>query len=299
MSGAATASPAASAEVFELRAGALRLALRPDLGGSIAGLWHHGVPVLRSTEPQALERARAAASFPLVPWSNRIAHGRFVWQGHEHRLAFDRADGPHALHGVGYLARWRVEPPALPGTPAAEIVLAFEHGGDAAWPFAFAARQRLQLSPTGLRAEIEVTNTGTQPAPFGLGWHPYFPKRARSRLHVDCSGRWELGPDQLPTQLVPQAGIDGDVARLAYDNVFEGTSGPARIRDERFSLALRSSLSRLVVYTPQDRDYFAVEPVSHVSNAVNQPVPGALGLVTLQPGQTQQAWMTLDVQPTH
>jgi aldose 1-epimerase len=38
----------------ELSAGALRLALRPDLGGVIAGLWHGGLPVLRSTEPLAL-----------------------------------------------------------------------------------------------------------------------------------------------------------------------------------------------------------------------------------------------------
>ena len=287
-----------AADTFELRAGALRLALRADLGGAIAGLWHHGVPVLRSVEPQALERARLAGSFALVPYSNRIADGRFSWQGQAHTLAVDPADGPHALHGVGHLARWRVEPATLPGAPA-ELALAFEHRADGAWPFDFAARQLLQLTPTSLRAELSVTNTGTRAAPFGLGWHPYFPKRPRSRLHVDCSGRWELDARQLPTQLVPQAGIDGDVARLDFDNVFEGVSGAARIRDERFSLTLRSSLPRLVVYTPQDRDYFAVEPVSHVSNAVNQPAPSALGLVTLQPGQSHHAWMTLDIQPTH
>ena len=43
---------------FELHAGALRLALRPDLGGSIAGLWHRDTPVLRCTEPGALEEPR-------------------------------------------------------------------------------------------------------------------------------------------------------------------------------------------------------------------------------------------------
>ena len=36
-----------------------------------------------------------------------------------------------------------------------------------------------------------------------------------------------------------------------------------RIRDERLSLRLTSSLSHVVVYTPRDRDYFCVEPVSH------------------------------------
>ena len=66
-----------------------------------------------------------------------------------------------------------------------------------------------------------------------------------------------------------------------------------------FALTLRSSLSRLVVYTPQDKDYFCVEPVSHATNAINQPAPSALGLVTLQPGQSQTAWLTLDIRTTH
>ena len=54
---------------LELRAGPLRLALRPDLGGSIAGLWHGDTPVLRSVEPAALAAPRKSACFPLVPYS--------------------------------------------------------------------------------------------------------------------------------------------------------------------------------------------------------------------------------------
>lgn len=295
------ASPAAAAvgdDTFELRAGALRLALRPDVGGAIAGLWHHGVPVLRSVEPHDLGVARQGGSFPLVPYSNRIAHGRFTWQGVAHRLRLNFEGSPHSLHGVGYLARWRVEPPAGPAGPA-EVALVLDHAADDDWPFDFQARQLLQLTPTTLRAELSIVNTGSQPQPVGLGWHPYFPKRARSRLHVECSGRWELDALKLPTQLVPQPGIDADVARLDYDHVFDGVAGPARIRDEAFSITLRSSLSRLVVYTPPDKPFFAVEPVSHVTDAINRPSPGALGLVTLQPGQTHRAWMTLDIQPTH
>ena len=37
---------------LELRAGELCLALRPDLGASIAGLWLGDLPVLRSVLPQ-------------------------------------------------------------------------------------------------------------------------------------------------------------------------------------------------------------------------------------------------------
>lgn len=285
-------------ESFELRAGALRLALRPDLGGCIAGLWHHGVPVLRSVEPEQLARARSAACYPLVPYSNRIAQGRFAWQGRPYQLALNFDDSPHPLHGVGWLSRWQVEAPHGPSGPA-EVALTLTHRADAGWPFDFHARQLFQLGPTSLRCELVVTNTGSVPAPAGLGWHPFFPRRTRSRIHVECSGRWELDALKLPTQLVPQSGVDADVAHLAYDHCFEGWSGPARLRDERFTLTLRSSLERLVIYTPPDADCFAVEPVSHVTNAINQPAPSALGLVTLQPGNSHRAWMTLEVQPTH
>ena len=94
---------------------------------------------------------------------------------------------------------------------------------------------------------------------------------------------------------VTQPGIDADVAHLAFDNVFEGWKGPARIRDEKFSLQLRSTLPYLVVYTPQHKDYFCVEPVSHVGNAIHMAAPAAHGLRTLQPGESFEASMTLDV----
>lgn len=294
----ATVTDRDEAVTFELRAGALRLALRPDLGGCIAGLWHHGVPVMRSVEPDQLVRSRKSASFPLVPYSNRIAQGRFAWQGRPYQLAMNFEGSPHPLHGVGYLSPWSVEAPAGPSGPA-EVALALVHRADDGWPFDFEARQLFQLSPTSLRCELSITNTASHSAPVGLGWHPYFPKRARSRLHVECSGRWELDALKLPTQLVPQPGVDADLSHLEYDHCFEGWSGPARIRDERFALTLRSSLSRLVIYTPPGEDYFAVEPVSHVTNAINQPAPSALGLVTLQPGQTHHAWMQLDIHSTH
>ena len=117
------------------------------------------------------------------------------------------------------------------------------------------------IKPLELR--LEFTNTAATAAPSGLGWHPYFPKRLRSRLHIELTDRWEADATQLPTRKVPQPGIDADVAHLEFDHCFEGWRGPAVIRDEKLSLRLTSSLPYLIVYTPHDKDYFAVEPVSH------------------------------------
>ena len=62
--GASTRDAGRRTRAIELHAGALRLALRPDLGGAVAGLWHRETPILRSTEPAALDGARASAMFP-------------------------------------------------------------------------------------------------------------------------------------------------------------------------------------------------------------------------------------------
>lgn len=274
----------------ELHAGALRLALRPDLGGVIAGLWHRDVPILRSTEPAALATSRAAACFPLVPYSNRLAYCRFRWKGHDYTTRPNFDDSPHSLHGVGWKRAWTVA-----SSSAMEVVLALEHPGDADWPFAFEAQQYFTLTPHSLGLRMVFTNRAEIVQPVGLGWHPYFPKRERSRLHIELATRWDPDAAELPVRKVAQPGIDSDVSHLDFDNCFDGWRGPARIRDERFSLQLSSELDHLVVYTPPTKPYFCVEPVSHVSNAIHMAEPAAHGLRSVAPGERTEASMTLEI----
>ena len=275
---------------LELRAGELRLALRPDLGGSVAGLWLGDLPVLRSSEPGELGSSRESACYPLVPYSNRLGYRRFRWAGVDHTTAPNFDDNPHSLHGVAWQKAWNVT-----SQGASEAELQLMHEPDAHWPFAFAVIQRFVLTPGTLEAHLVFTNTGTQPQPVGLGWHPYFPKRPRSRLHIELTDRWESDASGLPTRRVPQPGIDADVAHLAFDHCFEGWRGQARIRDEKMSLRLSSSMPYLVVFTPDTKPYYCVEPVSHVSNAIHMSDPASHGLRSVAPGASFDAWMKLEI----
>ena len=275
---------------FELHAGALRLALRPDLGGCIAGLWHRDTPILRGVVPAALAASRQSGSYPLVPYSNRLGYRHFRWKGHEYTTQANFEDNPHSVHGVGWLRAWEIV-----SSSTVEVVLRYRHTADEHWPFDFEASQYFTLKPDSMHVQMVFTNTAALAQPAGLGWHPYFPKRERSRLHIELSDRWDSDATQLPVRKVAQPGIDSDVSHLNFDNSFEGWRGPARIRDEKFSLQLSSSLPYLVVFTPQDKNYFCVEPVSHVSNAIHMADPAAHGLRTVQPGETTDAWMKLDI----
>jgi aldose 1-epimerase len=279
---------------IELNQGLLRLALRPDLGGAVAGLWRDGVPVMRSTEPAELDSARASACYPLAPYSNRLGYRRFRWLGQDHSTQPNFDDSPHSVHGVAWQRPWAVERHGQ-GEQTAEAELRYTHSPDADWPFAFDLRQRFVLSADALEVHCSFKNLAPHPQPVGLGWHPYFPKRARSRLHVELTDRWESDASGLPTRRVPQPGIDADVAHLAFDHCFEGWRGPARLRDEKLSLRLTSSMPYLVVYTPDSRPYYCVEPVSHVSNALHMSDPGAHGLRSLDGGSMLDAWMRLEV----
>ncbi len=279
-----------SQATFELHAGALRLALRPDLGGSIAGLWHRDTAVLRSSDPARLAGARTSGCYPLVPYSNRLAYRRFRWKGHDYTTAPNFDANPHSVHGVGWLRAWE-----LTASSAVDVVLRYRHEADAHWPFPFEVSQHFNLSPSGLRVQMQFTNTAPIAQPVGLGWHPYFPKRGRSRLHAELSDRWDSDATQLPVRKHAQPGIDSDIAHLDFDNCFDGWRGPARIRDEKVTLQLTSSEQRLVIYTPRDKEYFCVEPVSHVSNAIHMADPAAHGLRSVDPGDTLQAWMQIDI----
>ena len=287
-------TPTAAAATIELQADALRLALRPDLGACITGLWCGDVPVLRSTDdPASLTTPRASGGFVMAPYSNRLGFRRFRWQGQDHSTAPNFDASPHSLHGTAWTGAWQVA-----AQSADAVELAFTQQPDAAWPFAFTLRQRVKLSAQGLRLDLALTSTDARPQPAGLGWHPYFAKRSRSRLHIELTDRWERDAStELPTRKVAQAGIDADVAHLDYDNCFEGWRGAARIRDEKLSMKLSASVPYLVVYTPQDKPFYCVEPASHVSNALHMAEPALHGLRTVKPGETLEASFLLEVAP--
>lgn len=282
--------------MIELRAGRLRCTVVPQLGGCIAGLWLDGQPVLRFTPPAQLASARQSGCYPLVPFSNRVGHATLVWQGTQHPLVRNDADEPHAIHGIGWQRPWSVL-----DSDETSAMLACEHRPDASWPFAFDCSHTLRLTPAGLEMTLAVTNQSTQPAPMGLGWHPNFVKRAGAQLRFHAEGRWGMGSDKLPTRREPSTGLDGPCADLVVDHCFDGWDGSVLLTDPVMRVTVQSELTRLVVFCAPERDYVAIEPVTHVNNALQLSAAGAsaadLGIVMLAPGESMLAQMRIGVEP--
>ena len=281
-----------------LRNGPLLCDLKPELGGSIAGLWLGSDPVLRSVSGAQMQSVRQSASYPLVPFSNRIGHGQLQWAGTSHPLIKNFEPEPHAIHGIGWERPWTV-------LEASDVLalLSFEHKADASWPFDFDASQAFKLEAGALEMAISITNQSQVSAPVGLGWHPYFVKRADTQVDFSATGRWEMGSDKLPTHRIAHTGLRQATAALTVDHCFDGWNGVLTLHDSILRVRVSSALSRLVVFTTPERDNIAVEPVSHVNNALNimaqsGAVAEDLGVVVLQPGQTYSCEMRIEVERT-
>ncbi len=283
-------------DFITLSEGSLRCEVKPALGGCITGLWFQDLPVLRSTPAAELATVRLSGSYPLVPFSNRVGHATLKWEGTSHPLVQNNGPEPHAIHGIGWQRPWEVLE-----HDGALLMLACEHRADAAWPFAFDASQTFRLRGNVLELTLSMTNQSSVPAPAGLGWHPYFVKRPGSHITFGATGRWEMNVEKLPTHREPSGGLDADCAGLDVDHCFDGWDGCVTLRDELLQTRISASLSRLVVFTNGTRDFVAIEPVSHVNNAVNLLQAGAapagdLGIEVLAPGESMSVQMSIAVE---
>jgi aldose 1-epimerase len=280
-----------------LEQGSARLVLRPERGGCIEGLWLGALPIMAAQTSGALTHAGSSASYPLVPYSNRLAHAQLNWQGTSYALAASLEHGPHAIHGVGWQRAWAVH-----AARSDFVHVTLQHTADADWPFSFDAWQTLALrqdaDQTTLSLTMGMTNRANVTAPAGLGWHPYFVKRATSHIQFEAAGRWEMDASKLPSTWSATGGLNTSCSTLGVDHCYSAWPGTVLLRDECMQVRMRSDVQHLVVYTTPALGKLAIEPVSHVNNAMNNADPSdaaALGVRSLAPGQSTTATMTLEL----
>ncbi len=290
-------------DLIVLTAGPLELAVCASIGGSIARFDFNEagrrVPILRGCDRVPIN-VLDTASFPLVPFVNRIAGGRFAFRGREIRLEPNMSGDPSPLHGQGWLAPWSI---LSTGPSHAELIFEHEEGE---WPWSYAARQRFSLDQAGLEIVLTCMNLSDEPMPCGLGQHPYFHCASATRLRTEVANVWTIDEKILPVERVAAIGRfdirDVAVCGLDLDHGFDGWAGHASISDPTwpFEVAMSSNEARFFqLYSPKQGGIMVAEPVTHANAALNAEEDrwGALGMRVLSPGQEMSLSMRLDVTP--
>jgi len=289
--------------MLELRSGSMSAIVAPERGAAVLGWLRDATPILRRAAATAVFGAAGAmGAFPLVPYCNRIAFGRFRWGGRDYTLHRNFGDHPHTLHGIGWQRAWTVE-----SAEPAFTELSLEHdpltAGAEGWPFAFRATASYRMTRDALHVGLSVTNRHAEPAPAGIGLHPYFPRHVFTALRFTATGVWVNDSTALPVshEAVPAAwdhAAGRQVGSVVLDNCFTGWDGQATLVGTGLSLSLTADTAfrNLQVFTPPGATAFAAEPVSHAPDAINRPgLPTGQAMHVLAPGATLAGTLVLSL----
>ena len=264
-------------DVMRLERERTRITIMPALGGRIAQIeildgvsW---LPLLYepSGVPPEERDPLSWGSFVMAPWPNRIANGRFAFEGAEHHLPVK--PGHHALHGVAFDRPWAVDR-ATNDECVMSLIL------DDRWPWRGEIRQHLDLRfPGGLRQTIEVRAAPGERFPAGCGWHPWFRREIAGndvRLFVGADRRCELADDMIPTGTLLDVDREHDLRhfeRLTHqrlDDCYLLARAPMRMRWGNIELRiapLTTDTPYAVVYTAEHA--VCIEPQTCAIDAFN------------------------------
>jgi aldose 1-epimerase len=203
-----------------------------ELGAGLRSLAYRGQPVI--TQFGADEQPPHGMGQLLLPWPNRVDHGRYSFGGSSYQLDVTEPATGNAIHG---LTRWDSWQLVTIGEDRVELGLALL--GRPGYPFRLELRASYALTAqAGVAVTVTARNAGSRPAPYGAGQHPYL------RAGTGAVDDWQL---QLPAgQWLPAdargipsgppqdvSGTDYDfragraIAATALDHAFTGLSaGP-------------------------------------------------------------------------
>jgi aldose 1-epimerase len=294
---------APSGEQFEIALGEQRATV-VEVGGGLREYTVAGAPVLHPYDVG--EMCDGAHGAVLLPWPNRLADGRYEFDGERHQLALTEPAKRNAIHG---LLRWRTWWAAE--REPHRVVMATRLHPQPGYPFALDATVAYELGDAGLQVTIGAVNVGARACPYGAGQHPYLSSGegtiedcllelpARTRLLVDER-------HQVPVDREPVEGTTFDfreprrIGELAIDSGFRDlirdADGRATARLHRpdgscVELWLDEQYEFLQLYTAETlaparrRRGLAVEPMTCAPNALQS----GDGLARLEPGQSLRA----------
>jgi galactose mutarotase-like enzyme len=244
----------------------------------------------------------------LAPWPNRLADGRFEFNGVRAQAALDEPERHNAIHG---LVRWM--PWTLQTRHQNQVSLRLQLHPSPGYPFSLLLELDYHVGRDGLTVTTRARSLEEGPVPFGLGFHPYLTAGTETVdgaiLHVPALHTLEVDDRGLPTgAATPVEGTERDftaqrfVGPAVLDTAFTTLERNAEGRAEASldapdgtggaTLWVDQGFPYLMVYTgdtlPEQsrrRRAVAIEPMTCPPNALRT----GTDVIDLQPDQEWSA----------
>jgi aldose 1-epimerase len=267
-----------------LENGDLRFIVAPRLGGSVVAFDRVGtaenIEIFRRTAKN-IESALECAMPVMLPWVNRISGGGIIVDGELQPISPNVPGERFPIHGNAFKSEWQV-------LGRSHLSVGLELSSNGPGPYAYDARYDLALDGPALTARIELVNRAADTLPFGIGFHPWFPRTPRTTLEAFATDIWLEDERYIPTRSVSVEDLHGFDFRKAsrlpggwINNSFVGWNGAAKIAwpERHLRLSIRSQHTACYhVYSPNDEaGFFCFETQTQIPDAARLLQAGDVG----------------------
>lgn len=244
-----------------------------------------------------------------APWPNRLADGRYRFDGQEFQAEVNEVERKAALHGLVFGAIWELRDLTDSSVRLGTCITPGE-----GYPGRLDISVEYELRADGLRSTVRAANVGVSPAPYGVCPHPYLvagPARLDEwTVQIPATEFMEVSADRLlPEGMAAVEGHTFDfrtetiLGAVEIDHAFTGLipdeNGLAAVRIHDPSgtgveLEWDAAWPWLQIHTADkptglSRLGLAVEPMTCPPDAFNS----GTDLIRLAPGESHEASWTI------
>jgi aldose 1-epimerase len=114
------------------------------------------------------ERASDGRGQVLAPWPNRLTDGSYRYGGQECQAPLNEPARRGAIHGLVRWSDW-----SLVAHAAASVTMSYAVRPQPGYEWRLDLELTYELNDSGLTVTMRASNADAEPAPFGVGFHPY------------------------------------------------------------------------------------------------------------------------------
>lgn len=281
-----------------LKNNSFSVGILPNLGGALSFLKKGEQDILRpcfedETEP------KNTAMFVMLPYASFIRENHFPYFGITRTIKQKTKGNFLAMHGDIWHSQGEVI-----FQDSEKVELKFIHSKDSGFPFEYTAQVLYHLTESGLQITLKLTNNSNLPMPFGMGIHPFFIKDKKIKIQYNSTHLWYRDDDPImghPYEIPKEYNFNepNTLPKNSTDISVSGWDGSALIENstEQISLQADSNFRHLILYSPKNKNYFCLEPVTHTPDAFNLASRGIVGtgIQSLGPHESTETTITLNV----
>jgi aldose 1-epimerase len=243
-----------------------------NLGASLQALKIKGKQILANLHPLKYKHSYNAAL--LFPFANRIDNGAYSYNNKSYQLKCNEPNNNNALHGLISNKTFQLIDKKIDSNATSVTLEYTETVRNIGFPFTYKIQLIYKITKKRLQLKVRIENTDILSFPFTLGWHPYFysSNLMKSSIHFHADKKVIHNKKMIAKGMEAYNSKENlNLAARNLDDCFHLSTKKIKFKTPEYQLALKTTATNnyLQIYTPDNANAIAIEPLTGISNSFN------------------------------